>query len=204
MLAWLWQGGSMARASADVYARIVAQARAHALYARLRVPDTMDGRLEMILLHTVLVLDRLRGEGRPAERIGQRLMEHLVADIDDALRRIGIGDDGVAHRIPRLAGALAERARDYGPALAVAQPARGADDPLAAALAGHVGASALSSARAAEPASSPAPPDAAGLAAYARAARDRLAATAGADVLAGRITFPEVGRAVLPIEETTP
>lgn len=118
MLGWLRARSASRRSGQQLYEGIVAAARAPSLYVDCGVPDTMDGRLEMLLLHTVLVLDRLHGEGPDAQRVGQRLMESLVADMDDALRQIGLGDDSVAIRIKRLGGALQERARDYRSALA--------------------------------------------------------------------------------------
>ena len=47
---------------ASLYGTIVAQARAKALYQRFGVPDTVNGRLEMILLHVILLLRRLNEE----------------------------------------------------------------------------------------------------------------------------------------------
>lgn len=132
MLGWLRARSASRRSGQQLYEGIVAAARTPALYEDCGVPDTMDGRLEMLLLHTVLVLDRLHGEGPEALRLGQRLMESLVADADDALRQIGLGDDSVAIRIKRLGGALQERARDYRSALASTSEA------LEASLLAHV------------------------------------------------------------------
>lgn len=125
MFNWLTGNTAVRRTGRQLYERIVAQSREPQLYLGCGVPDTMDGRLEMILLHVVLVLDRLKAEGQRGQGVGQALMETLVADMDDALRQIGLGDDSVAHRMPRFAGAIAERSRDYGAAL---EAAGGADD----------------------------------------------------------------------------
>ena len=48
-----------------LYGTIVAQARAPAFYQNYGVPDTVAGRLEMIMLHAVLLLGRLEGEAAP-------------------------------------------------------------------------------------------------------------------------------------------
>jgi cytochrome b pre-mRNA-processing protein 3 len=191
MLGWLMGRSLRRRTGQQLYERIVAQAREPALYERCGVPDTMDGRLEMVLLHTVLVLDRLQAEGPAAQRLGQHLMERLVAGVDDALRRIGLGDDSVAPRIKRLAGALAERARDYRTALGQAGPVNAreshtADAALAAAFLEHVlapGAVAPTSEQQAA---------AERLAAYTLRARASLAALPGQALLSGALTFPPV------------
>jgi hypothetical protein len=203
MLGWIKGNSKRRRNGQQLYEGIVAQSRTPSLYESCGVPDTMDGRLEMLLLHTVLSLERLRSEGGEGQRLGQRLLEQLIADVDDALRRIGLGDDSVAIRIKRLAGALAERSRDYGlgtPAPtdhvaphAVAAPqtperARPADagGALEAALLEHVYGSADTTAAAA------AFPQARLLADYVGRARSTLARLEGRDVLAGRLAFPPV------------
>jgi cytochrome b pre-mRNA-processing protein 3 len=194
MLDWLKGRAHLKRSGHQLYERIVAQARQPALYESCGVPDTMDGRLELILLHVVLVLDRLKREGNAGQRLGQRLLESLVADLDDALRQLGLGDDSVAGRVPRLAGALRERAQDYGLALdAAPAPTKSgkADvatlpDALETALLEHVyrPADAVASAIAI--------PHAMSLAAYVRRCRTTLAATEREALLAGEARFPAV------------
>jgi cytochrome b pre-mRNA-processing protein 3 len=144
MLRWLKGRTDRTRGAADLYEGIVAVSRRPALYEGAAVPDTTEGRLEVLLLHVILVLDRLKHEGAGSQRLGQRLLECLVADVDDAMRRSGLGDDSVAGRMPKLAGALAERARDYGQALDAAPspspgaPVGSAPGPLEQALLEHV------------------------------------------------------------------
>ena len=55
---------------ARLYGTIVAQARAPAFYQLYGVPDTVNGRLEMVMLHTVLFLRRLEGEIGPVRQLG--------------------------------------------------------------------------------------------------------------------------------------
>jgi cytochrome b pre-mRNA-processing protein 3 len=199
MLGWLKGYSERRRNGQQLYERIVAQGRTASLYEGCGVPDTMDGRLEMLLLHTVLSLDRLRAEGAEGQRLGQRIMEQLIADVDDALRQIGLGDDSVAIRVKRLAGALAERARDYrlvlraapddGSRASAPEPeAQTANAPgsLEAALLEHVYRSTDTSPTAA------AIPDARRLADYVRRARSALARLDRGEVLAGRLAFPPV------------
>jgi cytochrome b pre-mRNA-processing protein 3 len=183
MLGWLRRRSEATRIAPQLYGRIVTAARDERLYVSCGVPDTMDGRLEMVLLHVVLVLDRLKGEGARGQRLGQRLMECMIADLDDALRRIGLGDDSIAVRVPKLGAALRERARDYGAALEEEAPAlptsRGL---LESALAEH--------ALRRTGGESQADPEVARLADYVRACRAKLALTAGHDMLAGRLELP--------------
>jgi cytochrome b pre-mRNA-processing protein 3 len=191
MLGWLKGRSLRRRTGQQLYERIVAQARDPGLYEACGVPDTMDGRLEMVLLHTVLVLDRLQSEGPAGQRLGQHLMEQLVAGVDDALRRIGLGDDSVAPRIKRLAGALMERTRDYKaafqPSLSDAPNDPSAATPeLEAAFFEHVyGVDRTSP-----------PPEtevaARHLAIYTRNVRTALASMPSGNLLSGKLTFPPV------------
>ncbi len=53
-------------------------------------------RYEMIVLHIVLVLERLRGAGeRRAWRLAERLVEAFVGDLDGSIREMAVGDTKV-------------------------------------------------------------------------------------------------------------
>ena len=113
--------------AARLYAAIVAQARQPEFYAAGGVPDSVDGRFEMITLHTYLVLRRLRAAGETAEPLAQALVDVLFADMDASLREMGAGDLGVGKRVKQMATAFygrvaayeaAEKARDMPQALA--------------------------------------------------------------------------------------
>jgi cytochrome b pre-mRNA-processing protein 3 len=93
------------------------------------VPDTVSGRFEMVLLHTVLVLRRLQ-EGGPAEAaIGQTVFDLFCTDMDRSLRELGIGDIGVPKRMRQVGEAFYGRAQVYNDCIA-----RGDEAALAAAL----------------------------------------------------------------------
>ena len=111
-----WFGrGSDVGMSLAVYERIVAQARQPAFYASHGVPDTPDGRFEMLALHLFLVLHRLKRERHDpaAAALAQGLTDHMVADMDANLREMGAGDLGVGRRVKRMAGALYGRIAAY-------------------------------------------------------------------------------------------
>jgi cytochrome b pre-mRNA-processing protein 3 len=101
-----------------LHAAIVEEARAPHLYATLKVPDTTDGRLEMLTLHMALVLDRVGRMGPAGAPLGLALNEAYVTAMDDAMRKIGVGDMVVPRKVKKAAGALYDRHRAYGPAIA--------------------------------------------------------------------------------------
>ncbi len=102
---------------APLYGTIVAQARAEALYQRFGVPDTVNGRLEMVLLHVVLLLRRLNEEPDGAPW-GQAVFDLFCQDMDDNLREMGVGDLAVPREMQRIGEAFYGRQAAYNGALA--------------------------------------------------------------------------------------
>src|SRR5690606_2553240 len=75
------------------------------------------GRFEMIVLHVALVLSRLELEGTEGREAGRAMLESFVADMDDACRRLGIGDMGVPRHVKKATAAVLERGNSYRAAL---------------------------------------------------------------------------------------
>ena len=124
----LWRklfGGPPGEAVAPLYGAIVARAREPHWYAAGAVPDTVDGRFDMIAALLSLVLIRLEDDPAGAAPAAQ-LAERFVFDMDGQLRELGIGDIVVGKHIGRMMGMLGGRlgayrdglaAGDLGPAL---------------------------------------------------------------------------------------
>jgi cytochrome b pre-mRNA-processing protein 3 len=100
-----------------VYGAIVAAARHPRFYAQWGVEDTVDGRYDMIVLHAVLVLDRLAAEGKAAATFAQALTDEVFADMDRSLREMGVGDLSVGKKVRRMAEVFYGRAQVYTPPL---------------------------------------------------------------------------------------
>jgi cytochrome b pre-mRNA-processing protein 3 len=107
-----------------LYGAIVAQARLPVFYSGYRVPDIVEGRLEMVMLHAVLLLHRVEAGGDGLRELGQAVFDRFCQDMDDNLREMGVGDLSVPKQMQRIAGAFYGRARVYQEALAQAEPAR--------------------------------------------------------------------------------
>jgi cytochrome b pre-mRNA-processing protein 3 len=87
-----------------LYRAVVEQSRRPVWYRELGVPDTPEGRFEMIALHAALVLRRLRREGMAGQALGQQLFDVMFVDLDGSLRELGVSDLSVGTYIKRLAG----------------------------------------------------------------------------------------------------
>jgi cytochrome b pre-mRNA-processing protein 3 len=164
---------------ASLYGTIVAQARAPVFYQSYGVPDTVNGRLEMIMLHAVLVLARLEGEAEPLRQLGQGLFDAFCSDMDASLREMGVGDLAVPRRMRGIGEAFYACQAAYRTALATADR-----QPLAAALARNVFAGAAG------------PDGADRLAAYVRASVRGLAAQDADMFRRAQVRFPDPDQVV--------
>jgi cytochrome b pre-mRNA-processing protein 3 len=116
---------SQARIIAALYGAVVAQARSTVFYADYGVPDTVEGRFDLIVLHLVLLLRRLGQQtgqetGHEADlrrSLGQDLFDEFCRDLDANLREMGVGDLAVPKRMQRFAEAFYGRQSAYGEAL---------------------------------------------------------------------------------------
>jgi cytochrome b pre-mRNA-processing protein 3 len=116
-----------------LYGVIVAQARLPGFYLRHGVPDTIDGRFDMIVLHLVLLNERVAREPGPLGMLSAALFDRFCVDLDHNLREMGVGDLAVRRRMKGYAEAYYGRSEAYGRALAAHDRAT-----LSAALARNV------------------------------------------------------------------
>lgn len=87
-----------------LYEVLVKHARLAVYYQKLDVPDTPEGRFEILALHVGLTVRRLFSLGPPGRQTGQELFDLMVADLDVNLRELGVGDLSVGKQVKRLAG----------------------------------------------------------------------------------------------------
>ena len=101
-----------------LYGQAVAAARAPALYRDLGVPDTLDGRFDMVGLHTALVIRRLRALPEPGPTLAQAVFDAMFSDMDINLREMGVSDLSVGRKVRAMWEAFHGRAFSYEAALA--------------------------------------------------------------------------------------
>lgn len=159
---------------ASLYGAIVAQARSPSFYVEFGVPDTVEGRFDLIVLHLVLVLRRLAGAGDRGADLGQRLFDAFCRDLDGNLREMGVGDLAVPKRMRAFGEAFYGRQAAYLAALA-ADNAQDFEKALARNILQAEGID----------------PQAGRLARYARAVARQLDAKDDADLCGGVTDFPD-------------
>jgi cytochrome b pre-mRNA-processing protein 3 len=111
-------GGETRQIARLLFNRIVIQARQAVFYRSLGVPDTVDGRFDMLVLHAFLVFQRLKGQGGRGAELAQALYDAVIEDMEASLRQLGAGDAGVGKRVRVMTEALQGRVVAYEAALA--------------------------------------------------------------------------------------
>jgi cytochrome b pre-mRNA-processing protein 3 len=102
----------------QIYRVVVTTARREIFYISLGVPDSVDGRFEMISLHAALVMLRLETIGGvAAAALSQALFDHMFMDMDRSLREMGISDLSVPKHMKRMLHGFNGRAQAYRKAL---------------------------------------------------------------------------------------
>ncbi len=90
------------RSAAHWHRAIQAAARDPEPYQQGLAADTLAGRFQMVSLVTVLVLRRVREEGKPGRALADRIYRQVFSRFDHALREDGVGDSSIARKMRKL------------------------------------------------------------------------------------------------------
>jgi cytochrome b pre-mRNA-processing protein 3 len=96
-----------------LYMALVGWARQPWFFTQGGVPDSLDGRFDMMTLMVSLALLRLERDGDAHRDFGTALMETFVADIDESMRESGVGDLGVGKHVRKMMEAFVGRYGAY-------------------------------------------------------------------------------------------
>ena len=158
------------------YARIVAKARSGVLFRELAVEDTLTGRYEMLVLHTVLGMRAMLRHGPDGREQARLLVEMLFESLDADFRQQGIGYSRVPKKMADAAAGFYGRAKSYGEALDSGDAGK-----LAEAIRRNVYGTGLPETATASQK----------LARYAIAADQGLTGQLAAEITSGRLSFPD-------------
>jgi cytochrome b pre-mRNA-processing protein 3 len=167
----LFGRGRYERIGFQLYTTAVQAAREPYFYADLGVPDTLDGRFDLVGLYACLVIRRLRDLTPNGPRVAQAVFDAMFADMDINLRELGVGDMTIAKKVRAMWEAFHGRAVAY-------------ETPLADHDAGALAEALARNIWRGEPA-----PHAAAIARIALAQMHALEQIPPADMLAGRVSF---------------
>ncbi len=118
----LFKGNKRKDAAERLYQAVVDQSRQPVFYELYGVPDTVDGRFDLICLHTYLAMERLFEEGGKGRRLAQALFDRMFRTMDHTLREMGVGDLSVPKHIKRMMKGFNGRATAYQEAMLSEEP----------------------------------------------------------------------------------
>jgi cytochrome b pre-mRNA-processing protein 3 len=143
---WPFQRSRADEDAERLLAAVTEVSRQPAFFGEERVPDTLDGRFELITVHAALALMRL-GKSAEARPMAQTFTDRLFSAFDAGLREAAVGDTSVPKRMHKLAGDFYGRLDAYGTTLNEPKALEAAlsrnvwhmpSHPFAGALARHV------------------------------------------------------------------
>jgi cytochrome b pre-mRNA-processing protein 3 len=174
LLSYFTRARDRSRHGAWIYNAIVEQARRPQFYDSLEVPDTLDGRFDLIILHAGLYLPRLKTVPGDGKSLAQATFDQMLCNLDQNLRELGAGDISVPKKMKNMVSAFYGRATAYDAALKA-----GDVQALRAALHRNV-----------YRGKNVQQPKLDALAAYVRAASEALKAADDSDIMAGTFAWP--------------
>ena len=99
--------------SNDIYQKIVNFSRNKIFYTKYSVPDTIDGRFDMLVLITIVVVHRLSKIKSEGSELSQKIFDIVFKDLDYSLRELGAGDVSVANNMKKLISSYMGRQKIY-------------------------------------------------------------------------------------------
>lgn len=92
---------------------VMGQVRRPEFYTRCGVPDTFDGRFDVMVLHLFLVMEPLMPLRQDGRDFNQALFDAAFSNMDQTLREMGIGDMSVPKHMRRMMKAFNGRVHAY-------------------------------------------------------------------------------------------
>lgn len=113
---------SRAQIARRLYAAVTKSARQPFLFREIGVPDTLEGRADMVFLHAGLLVCRLCRFGPEGSKLAQAVFDEMFLNYDWALREMGVGDLAVPRRIKKMMGLFKGQAVAYDEAARASLP----------------------------------------------------------------------------------
>ena len=101
----------------NIYTNIVKTSRNKNFFLDFNVEDTVEGRFDIIILHSFIVFQFFLHIGQKKSTLSQLLFDHMFADFDNNLREMGFGDIAVNKRMKQFIKAFYGRISNYSKSL---------------------------------------------------------------------------------------
>ena len=96
-----------------LYQKIVNVSRNKVFYTKLNIPDTLDGRYDLLALFSIILTFTLSRSGSKGSEFSQILFDKIFLDLDLSLRELGAGDAGVNIKIKDMIRSYMGRQKAY-------------------------------------------------------------------------------------------
>ena len=96
-----------------LYQKIINVSRNKVFYSKLNVPDTLDGRYDLLALFSIILTFSLSRTGEKGIELSQILFDKIFLDLDLSLREMGAGDAGVHIKIKDMIKSYMGRQKSY-------------------------------------------------------------------------------------------
>ena len=97
----------------NIYTNIIKTSRNKNFYLENAVDDTVEGRFDIITLHSFVVFNFFIDAGYKKSTFPQQLFDHMFNDFDSNLREMGFGDIAVNKRMKQFIKAFYGRIKNY-------------------------------------------------------------------------------------------
>ena len=101
----------------NIYTNIVKTSRNKSFFLDYKVDDTVEGRFDIILLHSFIIFNYFISTGKSKSKLPQLLFDHMFLDFDSNLREMGFGDIAVNKRMKQFIKAFYGRIDNYSKSL---------------------------------------------------------------------------------------
>ncbi|MBK9585150.1 MAG: hypothetical protein KA099_08105 [Alphaproteobacteria bacterium] len=99
-------------AGEELYLATIRQARLAEFFTRYGVPDSVDGRFDLLMVHLYMLFCRLRPHPRYKD-ISQYIFDRAFKDMEKGLREVGVGDVGIPKKMKVMMQAFNGRMNAY-------------------------------------------------------------------------------------------
>ena len=101
----------------NIYTNIVRSSRNKSFFLDLRVDDSVEGRFDIIILHSFMIFNFFIHINDKKSQLPQLLFDHMFTDFDNNLREMGFGDIAVNKRMKQFIKAFYGRIKNYSESL---------------------------------------------------------------------------------------
>ena len=101
----------------NIYTNIIKTSRNKSFFLDFNVDDTVEGRFDIIILHSFIVFNFFIHINDQKSSLPQMLFDHMFRDFDSNLREMGFGDIAVNKRMKQFIKAFYGRIENYSKSL---------------------------------------------------------------------------------------